>query len=133
MKLDKQKLPLVYSCSGCSSAAQMANYLALKMDRAQLAQMSCIAGVGGGVDALVKIAQSGRPIIAIDGCPLVCVKHCLNQQGLTADAYVILSDFGIKKRRHADFDRVEAEQLFPLLEKEIGRLQKAEHQQSQPS
>lgn len=133
MKLDKQKLPLVYSCSGCSSAAQMANYLALKMDRAQLAQMSCIAGVGGGVDALVKIAQSGRPIIAIDGCPLVCVKHCLNQQGLTADAHVILSDFGIKKRRHADFDRVEAEQLFPLLEKEIGRLQKAEHQQSQPS
>ena len=27
-------LPLVYSCSGCSSAAQMANHLALRLDRA---------------------------------------------------------------------------------------------------
>lgn len=31
-KLD-QTLPLVYSCSGCSSAAQMANYLAIQLDR----------------------------------------------------------------------------------------------------
>ena len=27
------KLPLVYACSGCSSAAQMANHFALKLDR----------------------------------------------------------------------------------------------------
>ena len=41
--------PLVYSCSGCSSAAQMANYLALQLDRQGEAEMSCIAGVGGNV------------------------------------------------------------------------------------
>ena len=29
-------LPLVYSCSGCSSAAQLANHLALRLDRAGL-------------------------------------------------------------------------------------------------
>ena len=45
-------LPLVYSCSGCSSAAQMANHLALRLDRAGAAEMSCIAGVGGGVAAV---------------------------------------------------------------------------------
>ncbi|MCM2338040.1 MAG: putative zinc-binding protein, partial [Lysobacter sp.] len=28
-----RSLPLVYSCSGCSSAAQMANHLALRLDR----------------------------------------------------------------------------------------------------
>jgi uncharacterized metal-binding protein len=44
---DKNSIPLVYSCSGCSSAAQMANYLAIQMDRKNLAEMSCIAGVGG--------------------------------------------------------------------------------------
>lgn len=39
--------PLVYSCSGCSSAAQLANHVALQLDRRGVAEMSCIAGVGG--------------------------------------------------------------------------------------
>ncbi len=39
-------LPLVYACSGCSNVAQLANDLALRLDRARLAEMSCIAGVG---------------------------------------------------------------------------------------
>ena len=42
-----QNHPLVYSCSGCSSAAQLANHVALRLDRAGVAEMSCIAGVGG--------------------------------------------------------------------------------------
>lgn len=36
----RAQLPLVYSCSGCSSAAQMANYLAVSLDRRGLAEMS---------------------------------------------------------------------------------------------
>jgi len=43
----KPDLPLVYSCSGCSSAAQLANQLAIRLDREGLAETSCIAGVGG--------------------------------------------------------------------------------------
>lgn len=42
----RSTLPIVYSCSGCSSAAQLANYLALRLDRSGSAEMSCIAGVG---------------------------------------------------------------------------------------
>ena len=45
--------PLLYACSGCSSAAQMANHLAVKLDRDGAAEMSCIAGVGGDVPSLV--------------------------------------------------------------------------------
>ena len=57
--------PLVYSCSGCSNVAQLANALAVRLDREGLAEMSCIAGVGGRVPALVSKARSGRPILAI--------------------------------------------------------------------
>src|SRR5688500_12356149 len=58
-------LPLVYSCSGCSSAAQLANHVALQLDRRGVAEMSCIAGVGGDVPHLMKIARSGRSIVAL--------------------------------------------------------------------
>lgn len=56
------KLPLIYSCSGASSAAQMANHIAVKLDRLKVAEMSCIAGVGGDVKPLVRTATSGCPI-----------------------------------------------------------------------
>jgi len=108
----KPGTPLVYSCSGCSSAAQMANHLALRLDREQRAEMSCIAGVGGGVEGLVRTARSGRKILALDGCVLACARACLARAGLVPDRHLVLADHGVKKRKHADFDAQQAEQVY---------------------
>lgn len=102
------KLPLVYSCSGSSSAAQMANHVAVKLDRFKVAEMSCIAGVGGDVESLVRTAKSGRPVIALDGCPLHCVARILKRHGLKPAKHYDLSQLGIKKRQHEDFCQKEA-------------------------
>lgn len=107
-----KKSPLVYSCSGCSSAAQMANSFAIRLDRDGAAEMSCIAGVGGGVTGLVKTAQSGRSILALDGCVLACTAACLAKAGVTADTHLVLSDHGVKKRRHADYDQTQAAEIY---------------------
>lgn len=116
MARSRTDLPLVYSCSGCSSAAQMTNALAIRLDREGVAEMSCTAGVGGGVRSLVRKAQSGRPILAIDGCRLQCARHCLEQQGVAPTRHVILGDAGVKKRYHAEFDPAEADDLYPEIE-----------------
>lgn len=108
----RDHLPLVYSCSGCSSAAQMANHIALALDRRGLAEMSCIAGVGGDVPKLVRTAKSGRPIVALDGCVLACVRNCLARHGVEPAAYHLLSDHGVRKRYQADFDQDEAERVL---------------------
>ena len=105
-------LPIVYSCSGCSSAAQMANYVAICLDRASLAEMSCIAGVGGDVPSLVRLARSGRRIVAIDGCKLHCVKSCLARQGVEPARHYTLTNLKIRKRFHMDFDESEAKRIF---------------------
>jgi uncharacterized metal-binding protein len=112
MRPDSSHLPLVYACSGCSSAAQLANHVALQLDRRGVAEMSCIAGVGGDVPYLLKIARSGRPIIALDGCPLVCVKSSLARHGLEAERHYQLNQYGVKKRYHTDFDPAEAETVL---------------------
>lgn len=100
-------LPLVYACSGCSSVAQLANACALRLDREGRAEMSCISGVGGGVAPLVRLAQSGRPILALDGCALACVQACLQRAGVTADAHLVLNRAGARKRLHADASAAE--------------------------
>ncbi|MGB0466918.1 MAG: putative zinc-binding protein [Pontibacterium sp.] len=96
--MKRRELPLVYACSGCSSVAQLANDAAVHLDHQGKAEMSCISGVGGGVPALVKTAQSGRSIIAIDGCQMHCVVACLAKCGVEADQHVKLYEQGHKKR-----------------------------------
>ena len=111
--------PLVYSCSGCSSAAQLANHVAVRMDRKGVAEMSCIAGVGGDVPKLVRLAQSGRPILALDGCPLVCVKSSLARHGITPTRHYQLHEYGVKKRNHQDFDPQEAAEVLARIEADL--------------
>jgi uncharacterized metal-binding protein len=100
--------PLVYSCSGCSSAAQMANWIALQLDRSGRAEMSCIAGVGGDVPSLVRVATSGRPVIALDGCVLACTRNSLSRHEVEPAVHVLLSDAGVRKRKGVDFEPEQA-------------------------
>ncbi len=112
------KLPLIYSCSGASTAAQMANHIAVKLDCLQAAEMSCIAGVGGDVKPLVRTARSGRPIVVLDGCPLHCAARILKRHGL-AHRHYDLSKMGVEKTYHQDFDAPQAEQLLQKIRREI--------------
>jgi uncharacterized metal-binding protein len=120
-------LPLVYSCSGCSSAAQLANHVAVRLDREQVAEMSCIAGVGGDVESLVRTAASGRPIVAIDGCPLQCVKHCLQRHGVAPALHYTLSDLSVRKRYHADFDPADAVRILERVRADLARAASIHH------
>ena len=111
-KAAKAMHPLVYSCSGCSSAAQLANQVAVRLDRSGVAEMSCIAGVGGDVASLVKTARSGRPIVALDGCALVCVHSTLARHGITPMRHYQLQQYGVRKRQHEDFDPAQAREVL---------------------
>jgi uncharacterized metal-binding protein len=114
--------PLIYSCSGCSSAAQLANDLALRMDRLGTAEMSCIAGLGGDVKSLVRVAKSGRPIVMLDGCPLQCGRHTLARHGIEPDLHWDLSRFGVGKEMHVDFDPADSARLAPELGARIAEM-----------
>ena len=120
-----RSLPLIYSCSGASSAAQMANHLAVRLDRLGVAEMSCIAGVGGDVKPLVRTAKSGRPIIALDGCPLHCAAHILRRHGIEPEIHHDLSREGVAKRYHEDFDAAQAAALVPTLAAEAAGLRRS--------
>ncbi|QFU00216.1 DGC domain protein [Halomonas sp. THAF5a] len=96
--------PLIYACSGCSDVAQLANEVALRLDHRRDAEMSCIAGVGGGVPGLVRTARSGRPIVAIDGCQMHCAEHCLANADVAPTEHVRLYEQGLKKRKGRRYD-----------------------------
>ncbi|RUO33943.1 putative zinc-binding protein [Aliidiomarina soli] len=94
-RASKDLKPLVYSCSGCSSLAQLANDLAVWLHADGIAEMSSIAGVGGGVRQLVSVATSGRQIIALDGCSLGCVQRCLALRNVAPTWHIQLTELGL--------------------------------------
>lgn len=120
---DASEKPLVYACSGCSNVAQLANDLAVVLDREGHAQMACIAGIGGKVKSIVRTAQqamqTGRAILAIDGCALGCVQQCLQQVDVTPTWHIQVTDHGFKKQPHTDTLLTEAYHLLQHIQCEL--------------
>lgn len=90
----------------------MANHLALELDAKGLAEMSCIAGIGGKVPALLRIAHSGRPILALDGCVLACVRETLAQEHIVPTRHIRLDLLGVRKLKRTRFDPDQAHGLL---------------------
>lgn len=120
-------LPLIYACSGCSGAGQLANALAFGMDREGLAEMSCISGVGGRVPALLKLARSGRKLIAIDGCGMRCTEQCLLSAGVMPDYSFLLADHNIVKAKGRDYTQEDLAKLLPELRQHCHVLKEKKH------
>ena len=112
---------LIYACSGCSDVAQLSNSVALRLDHVGEAEMSCIAGVGG-VPGLVRVARSGRPIVAIDGCQMHCASHCLSKAGVMPTEHVKLYEYGLHKRRGRFYDEHTIEEVTTEVKGLIARL-----------
>lgn len=108
----KTKEVVVYSCSGCSNVAQMANSVAVRLHREKIAKMSCIAGVGGDVPSLVKTAEKAETILALDGCPLACVSNCLKRHNIVPDVHLVLTDEGLTKNPQEEVSPDVVEEFF---------------------
>ena len=81
--------PIVYACSGCSDAGELADRIARQLTRAGVAEMSCLAGIGGRVKSIVGRGEKAERILVIDGCPLNCARKTLE---LPASRNSITSD-----------------------------------------
>lgn len=114
--------PIIYSCSGCSNVAQLANDIAVKINEEKIAEMSCIVGVGGKVKPLLKKAQSGRPIIMIDGCPLECGKACLNNVDIEPDKHITLTDYNLKKKYNEKLNIYNEREVYDAIVSETKKL-----------
>jgi uncharacterized metal-binding protein len=89
--------PIVYSCSGCSDAGELADKVARELNKRGICEMSCLAGVGGRVKPLLLKAQRAPEIVVIDGCPLNCARHTLLNAGVTNFRHIALQTIGQRK------------------------------------
>lgn len=88
---------LIFACSGAADVGAVADQAARKLTRDGAGKMFCLAGIGGRIDGIMKTTQAASSILAIDGCPLNCVKASLEKAGFTDFKHLQLADLGLEK------------------------------------
>lgn len=123
---------LVYACSGGSGAGQVANGVAVCLDRLELAEMASIAAVGGGHRRHLEVLESGRPIVVIDGCPHDCASEVLAQKGVKPILHVRLDRRGTERQRHSSYDESVIDRELAYVADVIQRLEWGESPEESP-
>jgi len=95
---------LIFACSGAADVGAVADQAARKMTQQGCGKMFCLAGVGGGVEPILKKTAAAKRILAIDGCPLNCVKNGLEQAGFGQFEHLQLADLGFEKGKSSATD-----------------------------
>ena len=91
-----RSLPIVFACSGCSNAGQLAGHIALELSRRGAAEMSCLAGVGAAKPHFLKQLKN-REVWVVDGCPINCSLGVFEHVCEHVDVHIRLHDLGVKK------------------------------------
>jgi uncharacterized metal-binding protein len=97
----KKKNTLIFACSGLSNTGkltmQAASALAFRRPDVYRA-----AAAHKGVDAVEDAASEGFRILVLDGCTDRCATKKLDEAGMRADIYMVVTELGIEKTRPSD-------------------------------
>jgi uncharacterized metal-binding protein len=111
--------PLVYACSGASNLGQLSNEIAIRLHRAGLAEMSCAEAVGIETGPPYATALSGRPVVAVSGCPLACARRLLDEHGVAVTSSIQLENRGVPKAKHTDVAGDDSERIYEEVVNEL--------------
>lgn len=87
---------LLYACSGGSNLGFLADSVGRKMMKTGAGKMTCLAGIGGGLDSFIESAKTAGKNIVLDGCAMSCGKKIFDNAGLPCVQFV-MTDFGAEK------------------------------------
>jgi uncharacterized metal-binding protein len=88
---------LIFACSGAADVGAVADQAARKLTRDGAGKMFCLAGIAGRIPGIMKSTEAAEAILAIDGCPLSCVKATFENAGFTNFKHLQVADLGMAK------------------------------------
>lgn len=88
---------LIFACSGAADVGAVADQAARKLSKDGVGKMFCAVGIGGRVPGILKSTEAAAKILAVDGCPLDCMKHSLELAGFTDYKHIRVTECGLDK------------------------------------
>jgi uncharacterized metal-binding protein len=88
---------LIFACSGAADVGEATDAAARKLAKEGVGKMFCLAGVGGRVGAIMETTKAADRVLALDGCPLDCARHTLEEAAIAEFTHLRVTDLGIEK------------------------------------
>ena len=88
---------LVFTCSGAANVGQVANQAAVDLQQEGFSKMLCLAAIGGNVSSMIAMAQAGKQVVGIDGCPVACTQKTMERAQLSLTHHIVVTGLGFKK------------------------------------
>ncbi len=88
---------IIFACSGAADVGALSDRVARELTQEGFGKTYCTAGLGGKVDSILKTANEAEVIVALDGCPLDCVKLSLENLNIAEYEHLRVTDLGLKK------------------------------------
>jgi len=88
---------VILACSGAADVGEVADRAARLLARERAGNMSCLAGVGAGLEGMISGAREAAPLLVIDGCPTACGRKVVKGAGITGFLYLQLKEIGLRK------------------------------------
>lgn len=88
---------LIFACSGGADVGHLSDAAARKMMNDGCGKMFCLAGIGGNVPGILKTTEDADEILAIDGCPVHCVRKSLERAGFEDFKHMEVTALGFDK------------------------------------
>jgi len=88
---------LIFACSGAADVGALSDRTARLLNQEGYGKMFCSVGIGGRVDNIVEKTKIASTIIAIDGCPMDCMKTSLENAGFSNYTHVRITDHNFVK------------------------------------
>lgn len=110
----------IFPCVGASNVGQLSNKIAIELEKQDIGNLMCTAGIGARAPGLMKSAEASDRIIAIDGCPVNCASKTLELAGFKVNRHIVISELGIKKTKDKD---LKDDEVIEALEKILEILQ----------
>ena len=89
---------IILACSGGSNVGQITNEAGKALTGLGVGKLSCAIGVGARLPRFVDSVREAEVCVALDGCPVGCVKTALANVGCAPDVYVVVTELGIAKQ-----------------------------------
>ncbi|MDY9927825.1 putative zinc-binding protein [Methanosarcina sp.] len=110
----------IFPCVGASNVGQLSNKIAVELEKQNIGNLMCTAGIGARAPGLMKSAEASDRIIAINGCPVNCASKTLELAGFKVDRHIVISELGIKKNKDKE---LKDNEISGALEKTLEILQ----------
>jgi uncharacterized metal-binding protein len=112
---------IIFPCAGQANVGQLTNLAAIQLTEEGYGSIACASLLAIGTESLIANALNADEVVALDGCPMQCMKKIAGAQGVPVGQHLVMTELGITKGPSKSYTNDDVEKIVAACWKGEGR------------